>query len=126
MVGVRPLTGLPDTPAGRLEHRTGVSIRRPVHLGQDRDFALHGSEGYVILNEPKRDIVILACTDPSSPSVVVAKQPFSQANLLPTFFFTDNCFHRSVILFVIDSKKFPPSASRFWRAFIPGFFRVMT
>ena len=30
--------------------------------------------------------------------------------------------HRSVILFVIGSEKFPSSASRFWRAFIPDFF----
>jgi len=86
MAGVRRFTGLPDTPAGRLEHRTGVSIRRHVHLGQDRIFALHSSKGYVILNEPRRDIVIFACTDPFPPSAIVAKQPFSQANLLPTFF----------------------------------------
>jgi hypothetical protein len=65
-------------------------------------------------------------SDPLPPSAVVAKQPFSQANLLITFIFTYNCFHRSVILFVIGSEKFPPSASRFCRAFIPDFFRLMT
>jgi hypothetical protein len=32
------------------------------HLGLDGVFATHGSEGYVILNEPRRDIVIFART----------------------------------------------------------------
>jgi len=77
---------------------------------------------------PDSDMGIMSTinSDPLRPSAVVAKQPFSQANLMLTFTFTYNCFHRSVILFVIDSKKFPPSASRFWHAFIPGCFQGMT
>jgi hypothetical protein len=82
----------------------------------------------MVVGPPRSDMEIMSGihSDPVSISAVVAKQPFNQANLMFAWIFPYNCFHRSVILFVTSSEKFPLCASKIWRVFIPDFFRVMT